>query len=163
MAHHRVGGEQGVLVVAEVRQTVSDEVAERGKRFAPGRGKASGAVPAHEGDVTVTLPAVEVVADLLVDGVLTRLPGAADTEGFPSARRGFAVLVVKVPAPAGRLVTVHQQVVAFAHPAVETLQAQAPPGAAAGPLREVVVAHQEALRRQDLHALQSTGEVPRPT
>ncbi|CAM5603578.1 hypothetical protein SCYAM73S_06788 [Streptomyces cyaneofuscatus] len=175
VAHHRVGRQHRVLVAAEAGQAVGDEVAECGTGLAPGGGEAPRAVPADEGDVAVALPAVEVAADLVVDVVLARPPGAPDVEGVLSPGRGFAVVVVQVPPSAGRVVAVHQQIVPLAHPVVEALQPEglglpaallplpAPlPLVPSRPLREVVVAHQEPLRGEDLDALQAAHEVQRP-
>ena len=62
--HPRVAREHRVLVGAEGRQPVVDEVVERGQRLRPGGGEPPRPVPARRTRLPVALPPVEVGADL---------------------------------------------------------------------------------------------------
>ena len=72
--HDTIAGEHGVLVRTEVWQAIPDEHRERGPGFGRRDGEFAGPVAAHEGDLPVALPAVEVRAHLLVDLVLDGCP-----------------------------------------------------------------------------------------
>lgn len=149
VAHHRVGGEHGVLVRAEGGEAVGDEAAQGVQGLAAGGGEVAGAVAADEGDLAGAFPAVEVVADLLVDGVLAGAVGGGDVQGPGVAGRGFAVVVVEVPAARGGAVALHEEVVGGAGAAVEVLLAQRAPAPALRPVGELLVADEEAPRGQD--------------
>ena len=133
----------------EVGQPVLDEVVERRQRLPAGRREPARPVAADEGDLAVALPAVQVVADLLVDLVLLRPPGLRDAQGRSTPRRRLAVVVVEVPPTTDGPVTVHEHAVRAARPPVEVLHQQ--PGAVAtgGPALEVLARGREAAGVED--------------
>ena len=128
--HRPVVAHHGVLVAAEGGQSVVDEARQRALGLGRGDGEQTRAVGADG----VEVHAVEVAADLLVDVVLAGLVGLGHLEGRLLLRRGFAVVLVVVPAAADGVGAVHQDVEAAALVAVEVLHAEA--RAVAGPLGE---------------------------
>lgn len=93
VAHDGVGGEHGVLVRPERAEPVFHEPSQGFPGLGAGRGKQAWHVPADEGDVAVLLPAVEVVADLVVDVVLAGAVGAVDRQDGGVAGRRLPVVV----------------------------------------------------------------------
>jgi hypothetical protein len=149
--HPRVVVEHGVLPPAEVRQPGGDEVLQGLQGLGTGGREAPRAVTADEGRLAGPLPAVQVGADLLVDRVLLGPPGRLDRQCGGAARRRLAVVVVQVPAAAGRLPgAVQQQAPGASDAAVEVLHEQAPPAPLAGPATEVGEVHQEPPRGEQL-------------
>lgn len=138
----RVACEHGVLVRAESRQAVVDEVAQPGGGLGVGDREQPRAVAAGEIDAFV-LPAVQVGADLRVDVVLDRQRRRRDVEAAVCRWR-LAVVGVEVPPAAGRFAAVHEHVVQDPGMAVEVLQAQ--PAPAVGPGGELGGAGHEAAR-----------------
>lgn len=161
MAHRGVGREHRVLVAAEVAETVRDEAPERGQRLPPGDGEAARAVAADERDLPVTLPAVEVVAHLVVDLVLGRAVRGGHLQGRTTPWRRLAVVVVEVPRPPGGLVTVHEQLVATADPPVEALHPQTAARVLLRPRLELRLRQQEAAGREDVDPVPCGHEVQR--
>ena len=144
MRHRPVGGEHGVLVRPEVRQTPVDEVPQRPSGLVRGDGEPAGAVAADGRQVHP----IEVGPHFGVDGVLLWLPRRRHLQGGRAARRGLAVGVVVVPLAAQRVGAVHEHVEATPPRAVELLHAEG--GALASPVGELLAGQRERRRRQDL-------------
>ena len=124
--HPRIGRQHRVLVRAERGQPVLDELLQRRLGLAPGGREPPRTVAADEGHVTVTFPAVEVAAHLVVDVVLARPPGRFHRQRRRALGWWLAVVGVEVPAPPARLAGVHQDAVAAPDVAVEVLHDQPP-------------------------------------
>ena len=141
MEHEGLVRRHGVLVIAERGETLVDEARERLLRLKSGDGKPE--------RLQITEMIVKTLGhqaqDLPGDIVRTRATRRRDIE----VRRGWlAVLGIIVPAPARRLVALHQQARAPPHLPVEVFHPQC--RAAVGPSLEIGMAADEAIVFENL-------------
>ena len=146
MGHPAVATHHRVLVTAEGRQPVLDEMAQGGQRFCSGRGEEPRPVRPDELDAVGRQP-IEVSPHLLVDLVLVGPPGVRYAQGRGLGRRR-AVVGVVVPLAGDRPVALHQELQPAAGVAVEVLQQQPLATSTVGPGGEVGARGGEAPSRE---------------
>ena len=146
--HHRI------LVIAELRQGVFDEMRQRPAGLSRVGGKGEGAERAE----VVGKAGLDKIEHLF-DRLVRREPHG---RGVDLARGGFAVVVVVVPLVAGGLVAVHHQAGLASHLAIEILHPQRL--APLGPVLEILVGGDEAvvlkLRDLERRVVQSGDQPP---
>ena len=99
MRHPRIAVQHGVLVRTEGGQPVVDEPIHRLERLGAGGGETARSVTADERHVTVALPAVEVVADLVVDPLARRVLVGAESREVAMTGADFDLLLCFVTRP----------------------------------------------------------------
>lgn len=105
-----------------MRQAPAQEHLESVQRFRARHRELARPIAAHKRRDALAFPAVQIIANLRVDVVLTRCVGCGHIQCRRAARRRLPVGRIEVPGTTRRLVAVEQQTEPPAGIAVEVLQ-----------------------------------------